>query len=66
MNVIISISGEFTAMSIYDDALRAYKLYIGKDTGISLEEFLETLNRDDKIILENETTGRKVTITKAA
>lgn len=65
MNVIISISGEFTTMSIYDDALRAYKLYIGKDTGISLEEFLETLNRDDKIILENETTGRKVTITKA-
>jgi hypothetical protein len=60
MSVSISISGEFTSMTVSEDAFRAYELYIGQDANLTLDEFLELLRRDGKIALENGKTGRKV------
>ena len=64
MRVVISFQDKFTSITIPEDAIAAYKRYIGQEAEITLEEYLETLERDGKIVLESEKTGRKVTITR--
>jgi hypothetical protein len=62
--VTITIQGEYSAISITDNEATIYRLYIGRDAGITHEEYLEKLEKVEKFVLEYEKTGRKVTITK--
>ena len=64
MRVVISLQGKYSAIALSEDAVVAYKRYFGQEAKITLDEFLETLERDGKIIMEGEKSGRKVTITK--
>ncbi len=64
MRVIISFQDKFTSITIPEDAIAACKRYIGQEAEITLEQYLETLERDGKIYFESEKTGRKVTITR--
>ena len=63
MRVVINLQNKYTAIVIPGDAVTAYERYFGQEAEITLDEYLETLERDGKIVLESEKTGRKVTIT---
>ncbi len=57
MRVIINIQDKYTAIVIPEDAVMAYDRYFGQDAEIILDEYLEMLERDGKIVLESEKTG---------
>ncbi len=62
--VVINLQDKYSAIVIPKDAVTAYERYIGKEAEITLDEYLEILERDGEIVLESEKTGRKVTITR--
>ena len=64
MRVIVNLQDQCSAIVIHLDAVTAYQHYFRTQAGITLDEYLQTLERDGKIEIDGEKTGRKVTITR--
>lgn len=64
MRVIVNLHDQNSAIVLHVDAVTAYQHYFWYQAGITLDEYLAMLERDGKIELDSEKTGRKVTVTR--
>ncbi len=64
MQVIITFQNQYSAIAIPEDAETVYNQYLKAEEGLTLLEYLTTLEQKGEIIFENQETKRKIIIKK--